>query len=160
MQWYFFIGMATGMRTMTGIAVVSWFAWLGLLPQEGWSLWLANPISVVVFTVFALGEYYADTLPGIPNRTDLPLLLARCLVGGFAGVMIARALTEPWAGGALFTLIGVFVGAFGGVRLRLRFANRIGRDRPVALIESLLALLLAILGAYMLHRGMIDTPIA
>lgn len=160
MQWYFLLGMATGMRTMTGIAVVCWFAWLGLLPQQGWSLWLANPLSVVVFTLFALGEYYGDTLPITPNRTDLPLLLARCAFGGFVGAMAARALIEPWAGGVLFGLIGVFCGAFGGIRLRLWGGRRLGRDLPVALSESLLALLLAILGAYMLHRALTDSSIA
>jgi uncharacterized membrane protein len=160
MQWYFLLGMATGMRTMTGIAVVCWFGWLGLLSQQGWSLWLAHPVCVIVFTLFALGEYYVDTLPITPNRTDLPLLLARCLFGGFAGAMAARALIEPWAGGALFALIGVFFGAFGGLRLRLWGARRVGRDLPVALSESALAIALAILGAYMLHRGMIYTSIA
>ncbi len=160
MQWYFFLGMATGMRTMTGISVLCWFAWTGLLPQGGWGIWAGHPVSVLVFTLLALGEYYGDTLPITPNRTALPLLLARIAFASLAGALAANALTEPIAGGILFALAGVFAGAYGGIRLRLWAAQRLGTDLPAALSESTLALALALLAAYMLHYGLLHAPIA
>jgi uncharacterized membrane protein len=151
MAWYFLLGLATGMRTMTAIAVLCWFARLGLLPQTGWSFWLASPISVLIFTLAALAEYYVDTLSITPNRTDLPLLLARCVFGGLAGVLAAHTIDEPLTGGILFALVGVFTGAFGGIRLRLWAARRFGRDLPAALTESALALGIALYGSYLLY---------
>lgn len=151
MIWYFLLGLATGMRTMTAIGVLCWFSWLGILPQSGWSFWLANPISVVIFTLAALAEYYGDTLPITPNRTDLPLLLARCAFGTLVGVLAAHTINEPLIGGILFALAGVFLGAFGGIRLRRWGTRCFGRDLPAALMESALALGIAISGAALLH---------
>ena len=56
MLWIVVLGIATGMRTMTAMAVLCWFAWLQLLPLEGtWAFWAGNVISVCIFTLFALG---------------------------------------------------------------------------------------------------------
>ena len=63
------LGVATGARSMTPIAVVCWFAHLGLLPVDHtWAFWTANLASVIVFTALALGEYIGDKLPKTPNR--------------------------------------------------------------------------------------------
>ncbi|QMV18723.1 DUF4126 domain-containing protein [Granulicella sp. 5B5] len=136
---------------MTAIAVLCWFAWLGLLPQTGWSFWFASPVCVLIFTLAALGEYYADTLPITPNRMDPPLLLARCVFGALVGALAAHSIHEPLVGGILFVLAGVFAGAFGGIRLRAWAARRFGRDLPAALTESALALAIAVCGSYLLH---------
>ena len=149
--WFFLLGFATGMRTMTAMAVLTWFAWTGLLPQHGWSFWVGSLITVIVFTLCALGEYVGDTLPMTPNRTDPPLLAARCAFGILVGALAAHALQEPWAGGMIFALLGVLVGAFGGVRLRLWAAKQFGRDLPAALLESAFALACALFAAYKLH---------
>ena len=34
MLWMVLLGIVTGMRSMTGLAVLCWFAWLGLVPEQ------------------------------------------------------------------------------------------------------------------------------
>jgi uncharacterized membrane protein len=154
MIWMVVLGISTGMRTLTATAVLCWFAWLGLLPQHGWTFWVGNLISVIVFTLMALGEYVGDTRPSTPSRTTLPLVAARLFFGALAGTLSARAIQEPVAGGVLFGVVGALIGTYGGHRLRMAGARWLGRDLPVALSESALALVLAVLAAYRLaHPG-------
>jgi uncharacterized membrane protein len=145
------IGISTGMRTMTATAVLCWFAYLQLVPQRGWTAWTGMLVSVIIFTVFALGEYVGDTLPQTPNRTAPGPLMARLVCGAFAGILVARGTLEPDAGGVVFGVVGVLIGAYVGVRLRLFVAKKIGRDLPVAICESLVALGLAVFSAYKVH---------
>jgi uncharacterized membrane protein len=139
MYWLLWMGIATGMRTMTPIAVFCWFAYLGLLPQEGWTSWSAKLVTVIVFTVLAIGEYFGDLRPEAPNRTA-------------TGPLAAHASQPPTAGGVIFGAIGALIGAFAGIRLRLWAARKVGRDWPVGLTESAVALGIAIWGAYKFHR--------
>jgi uncharacterized membrane protein len=157
MQWYVLLGISNGMRTMTAMAVMCWFSWLGLLPQSGWAAWSAHPVSVIVFTVMAVGEWYGDTRPNIGSRTSLPQLLSRLAFGGVMGALAAHSIDEPVVGGVLFIWVGVLIGAFGGVRLRLWLANKVGNDLPVALCESALAVGFAVLSAWMLHTSLLST---
>jgi uncharacterized membrane protein len=149
--WYLLIGVSTGMRTLTATAVLCWFAWLAIVPQHGWASWSGNLISVTIFTLMALGEYWGDTRPTAPARTSLPPLLSRFAFACLAGALAAAGIEQPVVGGILFALAGVLIGAFGGIRLRLWVSERIGRDLPAALGESTLALLLAVVSAVMLH---------
>jgi len=72
------LGVATGLRSLTGIAVLCWFAYLGYLPVGGtWASWTASVAAVAVFTVLAIGEYIVDKLPHTPDRTAPGPLLAR-----------------------------------------------------------------------------------
>jgi uncharacterized membrane protein len=149
--WYLLIGVSTGMRTLTATAVLCWCAWLAVIPQSGWASWSGNLVSVIVFSLMAIGEYWGDTRPTAPNRTSPPALLARFAFGGLAGALAASGIDQPLMGGILFALFGVLVGAFGGMRLRLWASARLGRDLPAALSESAVALLLAVCAAVMLH---------
>jgi uncharacterized membrane protein len=151
MEWFILLGISTGMRTMTSTAVLCWFAYRLLLPQTGWSFWTANLITVIVFTLAALGEYVGDTLPQTPSRTDLPLVLGRLAFGAFVGALGAHAINEPLAGGILFGILGALIGTYGGYQLRMRLAKLVGRDLPVALAESAFALILALTAAWKLH---------
>jgi len=72
-----------------------------------------------------------------------------------AGALCAQALTEPVAGGVVFGVCGVLIGAYGGVRLRVWLAKKVGRDWPVGVGESAVALGLAVLAAAMLHRDVV-----
>ena len=139
------------MRTLTATTVLCWFAWLALVPQTGWAQWSGNLISVIVFTCMAFGEYWGDTRPTAPNRTAPGPLLARFAFAGLAGALAAAGIGQPLTGGILFSLLGVFFGAFGGIRLRLWGSARVGSDRPVAFGESALALAIAVFAAIMLH---------
>jgi len=139
------------MRTMTPMAVLCWFAYFGLLPQTGWSFWTAKLVTAIVFTVLAAGEYIGDTLPQTPNRTAPGPLAARIGFGALTGALAAHAAIPPLAGGVVFGVIGALVGAFGGIRLRVWAARRVGRDLPVALSESALALAFACWAVWNFH---------
>ncbi len=151
---YVLLGISTGMRTMTATAVLCWFAWLRLLPQDGWAFWAANLVSVIVFTLLALGEYVGDTLPFTPSRTRRALVLARVAFACLAGALAAHGIAEPAVGGIAFAVTGSLIGTYGGYRLRMLGARLAGRDLPVALSESALALGLALFAAAQLHEGL------
>ncbi len=143
MQWYLLLGIATGMRSMTGMAVMCWFAYLGRTPVHGWAFWAGNLVSAIVFGLFALGEYIGDTLPKCPNRTDPGPAIARLVFGGLVGALAANATHEPLAGGILFGVAGAVIGTWGGIRVRALLAKLAGRDLPAALLESAIALAVA-----------------
>ena len=64
------LGIATGMRSMTPMAVLCWFAYLKYLPVQGtWASWTGHLVTVIIFTLCALGEFVGDKLPGTPSRT-------------------------------------------------------------------------------------------
>jgi uncharacterized membrane protein len=152
MFWIICLGIATGMRTMTGIAVVCWAAYFGWLPVQGtWAFWTAKLVSVIVFTVFALGEYVVDTLPTTPSRTAPFPLTARLSFGILVCVVMATVLVQPKAGGVILGVLGALIGAYGGRRVRALGARLVGRDLPVALVESGLALGLSVLTAWSIH---------
>src|SRR5260370_18700453 len=90
------LGLVTGMRSMTAIAVLCWFAYRGDLSLDGtWASWAAKLVTAIIFTVLALGEFVADKLPKTPNRTAPGLLLVRGVVGGLVGAIVAAGLN--WA---------------------------------------------------------------
>ena len=143
MQWYFLLGLVTGMRSMTGMAVLCWFAYLGRTPVHGWAFWAGNLVTAIVFGLFALGEYIGDTLPRTPNRTAAGPAIARLVFGGLVGALAANATHEPVAGGVIFGVVGAVIGTWGGIRVRALLAKFAGRDLPAALLESAIALAFA-----------------
>lgn len=155
MEWMLLLGVVTGLRTMTPIAVLCWAAYLGYLPQHGWANWTSFLISSLVFTVFALGEYIGDTLPRTPSRKAPGPAAARLVFGALVGALAASAISEPLAGGVLIGLAGAAIGTWGGWWVRHRLSGAVGRDLPVALAESALALILAIAAVVALHHGRI-----
>ena len=155
MLWWLMLGMSTGMRTMTAMAVLCWCAWLGLLPEPGWAAWSAMLFSAIVFTVFALGEYVGDTLPSTPSRKKIPLMLARLCFGALAGSLGAHAMGQPVAGGVVFGMVGALIGTYGGYRVRMFLASKLGHDLPVALVESAFALMLALVAAHAEHQSIV-----
>jgi len=155
MWWMVLVGVVTGMRSMTALAVLCWFAWLGMLPETGWAAWSATAVAAIVFGVCALGEYASDLSPRAPSRTSAFPLTVRLLFGAMAGVLCAHALNQPVAGGVVFGVCGVLIGAFGGVRLRVWLAKKVGRDWPVGVAESAVALGLSVLAAMMVHHDVV-----
>lgn len=141
---------------MTAIAVLCWFAWLQLLPQAGWGSWTGHLVTVIVFTVLAVGEYIGDTLPSTPSRTDPLLVAARVSFGALVGGLAAHAIVEPVAGGVIFGVVGALIGTYGGYRVRMYWAKSLGRDLPAALGESAIALALAVLTSWQLHKFVRD----
>jgi uncharacterized membrane protein len=140
MYWVFVLGIATGMRTLTPMAMLCWVMWFGLLGVSRLNFWTANIFSVIIFTLLALGEYYGDTLPNTPGRLSPLPLLSRLVLGAGVGVLIFSGFGEPLVGGALFGAAGALIGAYGGHALRSRLAAIVGSDLPVALGETVLTL--------------------
>lgn len=137
------LGILTGLRTMTPIAVLCWFAYLpGAIPGEkvlmltGWRHFASNIVSPIVFSVLAIGEYIGDKLPKTPSRTSAIGLTGRILFGVFIGVLIA-----PRVGGhhylkGLTGGIGAVLGTYGGWWVRTRLAALVGKDWPIANLED------------------------
>ena len=140
MVWILLLGIATGMRTFTPIAVLCWFMWFATLPVTELNFWTANAFAVGVFTLLALGEYYIDTLPRTPSRKSAGPLIARLVFGSLVGALVSSSFMNPLAGGILLGIAGVLIGTFLGYRVRMYVAGLLNNDLPVAVCESLLAL--------------------
>jgi uncharacterized membrane protein len=135
----FLIGCICGLRSMTAPAVVAWGSHLGRLHLEG-SLFafFANKISLVVFSLFAIGELIADKLPFIPGRTQAGPLGIRVIFGAMCGAALCiSGATSPILGAILGALGGV-AGAFAGYNYRLRLSPGVP-DLLLALVEDLVA---------------------
>ncbi len=136
----FLIGCVCGLRSMTAPAVVAWGAHLGRLHLQGSLLaFFAHTISLVVFSVFAVGELIADKLPFIPARTQLGPLAVRIIFGALcaAALCTSAAVVSPIAG-ALLGAVGGVAGAFAGYTYRRRLAS-MAPDLVLALLEDLVA---------------------
>jgi uncharacterized membrane protein len=140
------LGAATGLRSLTPMAVLCWFAYLGYLPVDGtWAAWTARLWVVLVFTVLAAAENAADKSSWIPDRTAPGPLLARLVLGGLAGSIAASALNGSGIEGVLLGVVGAALGAFGGFMIRRDLAEKLEcGDWPVAFGEDLFALILAV----------------
>ena len=141
------LGVVTGMRSMTAMAVLCWFAYRGDLSLDGtWASWAAKLATVIIFTVLALGEFVADKLPKTPNRTALGPLLARVIIGGLIGAIVAAGLNGSEFEGVILGVGGALIGTFGGFLVRREIVLRLGcKDWPVALVEDASAILCAVL---------------
>jgi uncharacterized membrane protein len=135
------LGVTTGLRAMTPMAVLCWFAYLGYLPLEGtWAAWMASATAVAMFTVLALAEIVADKLPRAPDRISLGPLTARLVFGGLIGSIAATAMIGSGLEGVLLGVVGAALGAFAGFMIRRDMVQRIGcAEWKVALVEDLIA---------------------
>ncbi|HEX3472857.1 MAG TPA: DUF4126 family protein [Silvibacterium sp.] len=138
----FLLGCVCGLRSMTGPAVVCWAAHLGWLNLSGSFLaFLASPIAVGIFTLFAVGELIGDKTSKIGPRTAPVPLGARVVFGALCGAALAIAGQAGLVLGAIAGIVGSVVGTFGGYRVRHALtANGRLPDLPVALVEDLIAI--------------------
>ena len=144
MSWMFAIpllGFVTGLRSMTAMAVLCWFAFHGDLPVDGtWAFWAAKRITMIVFIVLAAGELIGDKLPMIPNRTDALPLIARIFFGGLIGAICATSLGGRYIEAVFLGVIGAVAGAFLGFHCRQWLTRKIGApDVFVAVAEDIFA---------------------
>jgi uncharacterized membrane protein len=141
------LGAMTGLRTMTPMAVLCWFAYIhDLHLKHTWAFWAASLVSAIVFTALAVGELIGDKLPRTPSRLDAFPLLARMIFGGLAGAIAATGLHGSAVEGVLPGCVGALAGAFLGYHLRAGLKQRYGfPDLPLALIEDAFAIGLSIL---------------
>lgn len=138
----FLIGVVAGLRTMTAPACVAWAAsrnWLNLVNSP--LAFMGSTVAVAIFTVLAVGELVVDKLPSTPNRTGLPGLIGRCLLGGLSGAGVAVSGAQSIALGAILGVAGGIVGAFAGYEVRKRLVRALKvPDVVIALVEDAVAI--------------------
>ena len=139
------LGMCTGLRTMTPIAVLCWFAYRNALHLVGWRSFTANVIAVAVFTLMALGEYIGDKLPNTPSRTSAIGLSGRSLFGGFVGLVLAQPLLLNPIVAIVIGVVGAIIGSYLGWFVRTRVVTALKcPDWPVAIAEDCITIALSI----------------
>ena len=133
------IGCICGLRSMTAPAIVAWGAHLDWLHLQGSHVaFFANKISLVVFSLFAVGELIADKLPFIPPRIQAGPLGVRILFGAMCGAALCiSGAASPLLGVILGGLGGV-AGAFAGYYYRRSLSGRVP-DLVLALLEDAVA---------------------
>jgi uncharacterized membrane protein len=141
------LGVVTGMRSMTAMAVLCWFAYRGDLSlDDTWAAWAAKLVTAIIFTVLAVAELAADKLPKTPNRTAPGPLIVRVIIGGLVGSIVAAGLNGSEFEGVILCVGGALIGAFGGFLIRREIVFKLhSRDWPVALVEDASAILCAVL---------------
>ena len=98
----FGIGIVTGLRSLTGPALVCWAAHLGWINLEGTRLvFMESPLATYGFSALALGELVADKLPFIPSRTSPGPLFGRVVLGALSGATLCAAAGQSVAAGAI-----------------------------------------------------------
>lgn len=144
------IGGVSGLRSLTGIAIVS------IAAQRGWPhmtwlhlgatglAFLEKPVWMYVFAFAALCELVADKLPFVPPRIQAGPLVWRFLTGGVCAAALALAAGLPWIFPAGVGGVAAVIGAHIGYWLRRSITSRNVKDLPVALLEDATAILLAL----------------
>jgi uncharacterized membrane protein len=138
----FLIGVIGGLRALTPPAVVCWGAYLGWLHFAGTPLgFIDHTVTLVIFTLLALGEIVNDKLPKTPARTSIPQLIPRALLGACAAAALAVSAGGGVVVAAILGIVGSLAGAFGGYNVRHAIVTKANLpDLPVALVEDLIAI--------------------
>ncbi len=141
----FVLGFACGLRALVGLAAVSWAASSQHLPLQGtWLSFLGNRITSYVSSVLAIGEMINDKLPKTLSRLVPPQFGARIVMGALTGTAIGLSRGSV-AVGAVAGIAGSVAGTLAGAKGRAMLAKLFGRDLPAALVEDVLAVLLAVI---------------
>lgn len=133
------LGLANGQRTFTPPAAITIAAAGSGLGLQGTSLsFLTSKWTGAILTAAAVGEYFADKQPGIPDRTSPAGLAGRAIGGALSGAASARPGKALLAAG--IGVAGALAGAYVSYRARAVLAKAFGRDMPVAFAEDALSL--------------------
>ena len=134
----FGIGFAAGLRALTPPAVVAWAAHLGWLNLSSSPLaFMGSIITVIIFSLLALFELFADLQPSTGKRTAPVPLVARILMGGLCGACLCAANNQSLIIGAILGAIGGVIGAFAGYEIRRRLVAALNiKDLFIALLED------------------------
>jgi uncharacterized membrane protein len=142
------IGAVSGLRSMTGPAIIATAARARRLKVEGTALsWFGSPKAAPVVSALAIGEMIADKLPFMPDRTKPGSLAGRAITGALCGyaVFSPRGRREG-AIGAVVGASAALAASWAGFEYRRR------APLPAiasALIEDVLA---AVSGAFVIRR--------
>lgn len=136
------IGVVAGLRAMTPLAVVCWGAYFGWLHFAGTSLsFVDHKVTVIIFTLLAIGEIFNDKLPKTPARTAPPALIARLVSGACSAAALAFSAGLGLVGPIIAGAIGALIGTYGGYNIRHSLVTKVSLpDFPVALAEDVIAI--------------------
>jgi uncharacterized membrane protein len=143
------LGLTTGLRTFTPMAVLCWYAYAGNLSVDGtWAAWTGRLWVAILFTVLAAGELIGDKLPGVPARISKFPLLARLFFGGLVGAIAATAMVQPGLEGVLLGVLCALLGAFGGYMVRRDLVEKFQcMDWMIAISEDVFTIGIALYAA-------------
>jgi uncharacterized membrane protein len=137
----FAIGILSGFRSLTSLAVTSWGARLGWLKLYGQLALVGTTPAVVILTVLAIAELVADKLPSTPARTAPAGLTARIFTGAATGAALAVGGAQTALLGALLGAVGALAGTFGGYQARHRIVKALGvPDFAYAVVEDIVTI--------------------
>lgn len=139
----FFIGVISGLRSLTAFAVVGWSIHVGWITLRRTALaFLGSWPAVGIFTFFAIVEYVTDKLPRTPRRTAPLGLIARIIFGALSGAALTAAKNVNLSLGAILGALGGIVGAFAGYQARTRIVRAFPtRAFYIAFLEDCVAIL-------------------
>ena len=136
----FLIGAASGLRSLIGLAAVSWAAHFGVLPLDRtWVAFLGYAFSPYILTLMAIAELVNDKLPKTPSRLVPPQFITRIVTGALCGLAIGLSGHGAIVG-LVAGIMGAVAGTFGGAKARSLLVRTFGRDLPAALLEDAVAL--------------------
>jgi uncharacterized membrane protein len=131
------LGAISGLRSMSGPALVSLAASHGRLNLEGTHLaFLGSSRLSKVLVLMELGELVVDKLPQTPSRTEFPSLLGRAACGALVGTAVFVSDGRRATTGAALGSTAAIVAAFAGERLRALAVEKTGLPDPVVALAG------------------------
>ncbi|MFS2150701.1 DUF4126 domain-containing protein [Rhizobium sp. Rhizsp42] len=138
------IGVVAGLRALVAPSAVAWGAAMAIVAVGETPLaFMGYRFTPWIFTAFAAIELVSDKLPSTPSRKVPVQFLTRILMGGLSGATIGAAGGSLAAGLAL-GIMGSAIGTFAGSAMRSRLAAFFRSDRPAAVTEDVLTIILAV----------------
>lgn len=138
------IGIVAGLRAMMAPAAVAFAARFGGLALAGTPLaFMGYAWTPWIFGIAALAELVTDQLPTTPSRKIPVQFGTRIITGGLSGACVGAA-HGMLVGGGIAGIVGAVVGTLGGAAARGAMGRAFGSDRPAALIEDVVAIVLAL----------------
>jgi uncharacterized membrane protein len=131
------LGAASGLRSQMGLTA----AIIGS-PRSGLPAALRYRGVGVAMGAAALGELVVDKSPKTPDRTALPGLSARLVLGAASGALVASVAGERRLSPALIAGGAACLTAFAGLKARSRLAERLS-PLVAGVVEDLAAIQLA-----------------
>lgn len=139
------IGIVAGLRAMMAPAAVAFAARFGGLALAGTPLaFMGYAWTPWILGIAALAELVTDQLPTTPSRKIPVQFGTRIVTGALSGACIGAA-HGMLVGGGVAGIVGAVVGTLGGAAARGAMATAFKSDRPGALIEDVVAIVLALL---------------
>lgn len=143
------LGVTAGLRAVMPLAALSIGAYLGWIDLSGtWAAFAGNIVTAVILALLAVLELVGDQRPKAPSRKSPGQFGARVVSGGLAGLVLGLP-SGNWIAGLILGAIGAVLGTLGGFEARRLLAKALGRDLPAALIEDVVAIVVAFAVVYL-----------